>query len=227
MTLDEKEIINNFKVNLSKKDKSIAIVGLGYVGLPLAVQFASTSRCLKTDKRLNRKIYGFDINSERINSLKKGVDKTKEISKKEVKDAYEIRSLIELRALDLFFDEMSKKEIGLIIKKTKRLISTKKRKKHSEIDIFKERIDLDHHLHRYIVSKMDNKIISEFHRNTESISLLARISLPPHYHIQGQAMFEHLEILNAILNNNKSVAKKALTSHLRQAANRAMSSIKE
>lgn len=151
----------------------------------------------------------------------------KEISKKEVKDAYEIRSLIELRALDLFFDEMSKKEIGLIIKKTKRLISTKKRKKHSEIDIFKERIDLDHHLHRYIVSKMDNKIISEFHRNTESISLLARISLPPHYHIQGQAMFEHLEILNAILNNNKSVAKKALNNHLKQAANRAMSSIKE
>ena len=86
----------------------------------------------------------------------------------------------------------------------------------------------NHHQHNEI-RELDVNIINTngTTQNTESISLLARISLPPHYHIQGQAMFEHLEILNAILNNNKSVAKKALTNHLKQAANRAMSSIKE
>ncbi len=72
---------------------------------------------------------------------------------------------------------------------------------------------------------MNNKLISDFHKNTESISLLARINLPPHYHIQGQALYEHLEILNAILNNNKANAKKALKNHLNQASQRAISSI--
>ena len=56
----------------------------------------------------------------------------KEITKKEVKDAYEVRLLIELKALDLFFDEMLKEEISLLIKKTKQLMSAKKRKENFE-----------------------------------------------------------------------------------------------
>jgi len=53
-----------------KKDAKIALIGLGYVGLPLAVEFG-----------LKYKTVGFDINLERIKELKKGNDKTLEISK--------------------------------------------------------------------------------------------------------------------------------------------------
>ena len=54
----------------------IAVVGLGYVGLPLAVEFGS-----------KRKVIGFDINEVRIKDLKKGQDNTLETSKQELKDA--------------------------------------------------------------------------------------------------------------------------------------------
>ena len=47
-------------------------------------------------------------------------------------------------------------------------MSAKKRKGHSEIDVFKERNDLDKSFHRYIVSKLNNKLMSDFHQNTES-----------------------------------------------------------
>ena len=50
------------------KDTVISVVGLGYVGLPVAVEFA----------RLY-KVVGFDINNDRIAQLKKGVDRTREI----------------------------------------------------------------------------------------------------------------------------------------------------
>lgn len=50
------------------KDKKIAVVGLGYVGLPLAVEFA---------KRY--KVVGYDINSKRISELKSCFDHTCEI----------------------------------------------------------------------------------------------------------------------------------------------------
>ena len=53
-----------------KEQPTIAVIGLGYVGLPLAVAFAEKYR-----------IIGFDINSERISDLKQAKDHTLEISK--------------------------------------------------------------------------------------------------------------------------------------------------
>ena len=54
----------------------IAIVGLGYVGLPLAVEFG-----------VKRKVIGFDTNEARITDLKKGLDNTLETTNQELKDA--------------------------------------------------------------------------------------------------------------------------------------------
>jgi UDP-N-acetyl-D-galactosamine dehydrogenase len=50
-------------------DKKIAVIGLGYVGLPLAVEFGKKYQTV-----------GFDINDLRITELNAGVDKTLEIS---------------------------------------------------------------------------------------------------------------------------------------------------
>ena len=49
-------------------DIKIAIIGLGYVGLPLAVEFSK-----------KYKVLGFDIDTERILELQKGIDHTQEI----------------------------------------------------------------------------------------------------------------------------------------------------
>jgi UDP-N-acetyl-D-glucosamine/UDP-N-acetyl-D-galactosamine dehydrogenase len=58
------------------KNKKIALIGLGYVGLPLAVEFGK-----------KRSVIGFDINHPRINDLKNGVDSTLETTPEELKDA--------------------------------------------------------------------------------------------------------------------------------------------
>jgi UDP-N-acetyl-D-galactosamine dehydrogenase len=55
------------------KDKKIAVIGLGYVGLPLAVEFGKQYSVL-----------GFDINLDRIEELSNGIDKTMESSKEEI-----------------------------------------------------------------------------------------------------------------------------------------------
>ena len=72
----------------------LAIVGLGYVGLPLAVEFGK-----------KRPVMGFDINVKRIAELKKGVDHTLETSPKELGEARHLRfstSPDELRACNVF-----------------------------------------------------------------------------------------------------------------------------
>ncbi len=48
-------------------EKRIAIIGLGYVGLPLAIEFGK-----------KYKVLGFDINTSRVNELKNGADRTQE-----------------------------------------------------------------------------------------------------------------------------------------------------
>ena len=57
-------------------NKKIALIGLGYVGLPLAVEFGK-----------KRTVIGFDINKNRIDELEQGVDVTLETTKQELKDA--------------------------------------------------------------------------------------------------------------------------------------------
>ena len=56
--------------------KNIAVIGLGYVGLPLAVEFGK-----------NQSVIGFDINAGRIDALRAGHDATLEVSKDELATA--------------------------------------------------------------------------------------------------------------------------------------------
>ena len=76
------------------KHKKIAIIGLGYVGLPLAVEFGK-----------KRKVIGFDINQDRINELDNGVDSTLETTKEELKDASHLKfttSISDIQDCDIY-----------------------------------------------------------------------------------------------------------------------------
>ena len=59
----------------SLSEIKLAVIGLGYVGLPLAVEFGK-----------QRKITGFDIDEHRINQLNEFNDVTLEVSQDELKD---------------------------------------------------------------------------------------------------------------------------------------------
>lgn len=58
------------------EERKLAIIGLGYVGLPLAVEFGKV-----------RPVMGFDMDQVRVMELKKGLDKTLEVSTAELKES--------------------------------------------------------------------------------------------------------------------------------------------
>ena len=66
---------------------SVAVIGLGYVGLPLAVELSKPQACLRTSAPLRRRVIGFDINQQRLSELAAGVDRTNEISAAELQAA--------------------------------------------------------------------------------------------------------------------------------------------
>jgi UDP-N-acetyl-D-galactosamine dehydrogenase len=85
------------------ENKKIAIIGLGYVGLPLAVEFAKKYA-----------VVGFDINENRINQLSAGEDITKETSKGELIAV--LKSLSnEAKGLYLSFESASLAESNVYI----------------------------------------------------------------------------------------------------------------
>jgi len=65
---------------MTNRGTRICIVGLGYVGLPLAIEFSKKYT-----------VVGFDINKERINELSNGLDKTLEISSNALNNANNLK----------------------------------------------------------------------------------------------------------------------------------------
>ncbi|HRE74173.1 MAG TPA: nucleotide sugar dehydrogenase [Flavobacteriales bacterium] len=59
---------------IAEKKESVAVIGLGYVGLPIALAFARKI-----------KVIGFDINAQRVEMMKKGIDPSNELAKEEFK----------------------------------------------------------------------------------------------------------------------------------------------
>jgi UDP-N-acetyl-D-glucosamine/UDP-N-acetyl-D-galactosamine dehydrogenase len=62
--------MNSLKSRIQNQEFKIGIIGLGYVGLPLAIEFGKKHPTV-----------GFDINKNRISELEKGFDKTLEVNK--------------------------------------------------------------------------------------------------------------------------------------------------
>lgn len=100
---------------LQLSDLKIAIIGLGYVGLPLAVEFG---------KKLP--VVGFDIQQKRIQELQSGQDHTLEVSSEELKQAIHLSysaNLDDLRSCNFFIvtvptsiDEFKQPDLTPLIK---------------------------------------------------------------------------------------------------------------
>ena len=74
--INYKKILNS---KIVKKKLTIGVIGLGYVGLPLAVEFAK-----------KHSVVGFDLDKKRVDSLKKGIDLTLEVLKQDILDATDL-----------------------------------------------------------------------------------------------------------------------------------------
>jgi UDP-N-acetyl-D-galactosamine dehydrogenase len=76
------------------KTVRIGVVGLGYVGLPLAVEFGKKFSTV-----------GFDIKPERVQELARGRDSTREVSSRELREAKKLSytsALADLRRCNVF-----------------------------------------------------------------------------------------------------------------------------
>ena len=118
-------------------NSKVAVIGLGYVGLPLAIEIALNKICHFSGKNIKRKVVGFDINQLRIAELKSNNDITSEVSSNKLKEAANIKFTTEIADLfdsdfyivtvptpidknnkpDLKYLKMAAKSVGLCLEK--------------------------------------------------------------------------------------------------------------
>lgn len=65
----------NLYEKIKNKEEKISLIGLGYVGMPIAISFA---------KKIN--VIGFDINKEKVELYRNGIDPTKEVGNEAIKE---------------------------------------------------------------------------------------------------------------------------------------------
>jgi UDP-N-acetyl-D-galactosamine dehydrogenase len=106
--------------------KTVAVVGLGYVGLPLAVEFGKV-----------RDVIGFDINRSRVEELRAGRDHTRECSAEQLMSASRLRYTADpedLRSADIFIvtvptpvDRVNRPDMTPLVKASRTVGSALKR----------------------------------------------------------------------------------------------------
>lgn len=106
--------------------RKIAIIGLGYVGLPLAVEFSRKYSVL-----------GFDISTERIQELKTGYDRTQEISEQDLQRVQDLVFSSEIQSLAAYntyvvtvptpIDNYKKPNLGPLLKASQTIGSVLKK----------------------------------------------------------------------------------------------------
>ncbi len=121
----------------------IAVIGMGYVGLPLAIELASPKKHLKTKIKSLRKVICFDIDKSRIEDLKNNFDKTNEVSEDDFKSIKNVTFTCEIDKLsnaDVFIvtvptpiDDSNQPDLSPLINATR----TVGRVLKSKIDSFK------------------------------------------------------------------------------------------
>jgi len=120
----------------SHQNLKLAIIGLGYVGLPLAVEFGK-----------KRSVVGFDINATRINDLKAGKDVTLETSHEEIIKAKHLsftQNIEDLKACNVFIvtvptpiDQYNRPDLTPLIKASE---TVGKVLKHGDIVIYESTV---------------------------------------------------------------------------------------
>ena len=105
---------------MNTNDLKLAIIGLGYVGLPLAITFGK-----------KRSVIGFDINQKRIDELKAGKDRTLETTEQELSEAKYLRFTTnseDLKAANCYIitvptpiDKYKRPDLTLIIKASEKI----------------------------------------------------------------------------------------------------------
>ncbi len=131
------------------KDCTVAVIGLGYVGLPLSLSISENKNCLRSNKKLNRKVIGYDNNYKRIIELKEGFDKNNVFGKEELSRNKFLKftnNTVDIKNADVFIvtvptpiDEEKEPDLSLVKEASVmigKLINSKNTNKDNQIVIF-------------------------------------------------------------------------------------------
>lgn len=148
-----------------------------------------------------------------------------EITADEVREIYQLRKLIEVPAVRAYALDHDPKEVEALRRRTRDVMDAPKATAEQRQALVQRRTKLDWDLHQTFLSALRSSLIEDIFRNLETRQMLVRLQLPPRYLSHGEAFAEHLEILDAIEEEQPEKAEKLLEGHLDTAQQRFLDAI--
>jgi UDP-N-acetyl-D-glucosamine dehydrogenase len=81
---EQETLFTQLRNRIKRRRATIAVIGLGYVGLPLAVEMA----------KAGQKVYGIDVNSEKVRMVKRGVSYVQDVKSSDLKKVVKSGKLV-------------------------------------------------------------------------------------------------------------------------------------
>ncbi len=146
----------------------------------------------------------------------------REISAKDLQDAYELRAIIELHAMRVYAAQCSLDQVQAIRRVTEQAIDLQAVGAGDVGPTFRARMAADDMLHTAVIASLDNSMAQAAFDKVVKTIRLARLGVLPRFASQAPALQEHLAILDALARRDADGAVQALGRHLDQARLRAL-----
>lgn len=135
-----------------------------------------------------------------------------EVSYRMIRSAYQLRSILEVSAIERFIQVAEDEEIQTLISETYDLMEEIEGGASEKFRI--KAIEIDWKMHRAFIRSLDNEIIDETYDANHSRLMLIRLSNKNAGIRLGSALNEHLAILEACKARDVDAAKLRLTEHI-------------
>jgi DNA-binding GntR family transcriptional regulator len=145
-----------------------------------------------------------------------------EINEKELNDAYQLRTMIEVPAIRNYVKVATPEALGQLRQETEEIIARKATTSDQNADFVREKMRIDERLHFIIVGALDNRVVDDVYAKISNQLRLSRISVQPRFSESIPAMREHLAILDALDRRSEKTAVTAMAEHLEASRLRAV-----
>lgn len=145
-----------------------------------------------------------------------------DIDEKTINDAFSMRLMVEIEAVRAFVDRGDRAQAADLRDRTRARGETLQPGGPLDLAEISALTALDHEMHRLFIAALDNDFATELFDRVLSRLRLSRLVFRLRNHPDGNAIREHLEILDRVIEGQREAAAEAMEAHLRISWRRAM-----
>lgn len=146
----------------------------------------------------------------------------REVNHKDIGEAFELRKMIEVPAVRHYCANVDRAVLSAIKRKTEEVIARRPATSEENQRTVRDRMAIDERLHFVIIGSLGNHTIEQVYEKLTNQLRLSRLSVQPRFSDTLPAMREHLQLIDAVEQQDEDSAARLMAEHLDASHRRAI-----